>query len=201
MDRLFRCLIVAGVVLTSIPAMAGNLYRYTDDDGTVVLDRTIPPEFVSRGYTVLDEMGNILKVVEPALTPEERTRQKEAERRAELQKARDQELLKLYRSSSDVERAMAAWMSRLDVEIHLKRNQMAIKQSEYNEYQSQAADLERVGKPVTQEILDEMALIQTEIDRIQLSIDSIDQRKKEDRVMFELDKKRVIELTSPNTTP
>lgn len=43
---------------------------------------------------------------------------------------------------------------------------MAIRRSEYNELQSEAADLERVAKPVTQELLDNMAAVQAEIDRV-----------------------------------
>lgn len=199
MDRTFLALSLAlSCVLTlflSQTAFAANLYRYTDDNGTVVLDRSIPPEFVSKGYQVLDESGHVIKTVAPALTPEELARKKDAERRAELQLARDEELLKLYRSASDVDRAMASWMSRLDVEISLKRNQMAIKRSQYNDLQSEAADLERQGKPVSQEILNKMNEVQEDIDRIQASIEVIEARKKEDQVMFELDKQRVMELT------
>ena len=51
---------------------------------------------------------------------------------AERQRTRDQELLKLYRSPKDVDRAMKTWLSRMDMEVRLKRNRIRIKEKEYD---------------------------------------------------------------------
>lgn len=186
---------LVSLLLVAMQLQAANLYKYLDENGTVVLDRSIPPEYVHKGYTILDEQGNVLKVVPPALTEAELVKQKEAERRAAMQEARDKELLKLYRSADDVDRAMGTWMNRLDVEISLIKNRLAIKRSELADLQSQAADLERVGKEVDQPLLDSMAVVQDEINLILSAIDDIEQRKAQDKLMFEEDRARVIELT------
>jgi len=190
-----RFILLSLIISSSANILAANLYRYIDESGTVVLDRTIPPELVSNGYVILNEQGTVLKIVSPALTEEEKAAARAEQQRVAIQEARDKELLKLYRSPDDVDRAMLAWTSRLDVEISLKKNQMAIKRSELADIQSEAADLERVGKPVTPEILARIAVVQAEIETINSDIEQVKKRRQEDIFMFELDKIRVTELT------
>ena len=36
-----------------------DLYRYIDDKGVTVLDSRVPPQFISRGYEVLDSQGRV----------------------------------------------------------------------------------------------------------------------------------------------
>ena len=53
--RLPKCALLALLpVLAATPAAAADLYRYINDEGNVVVDYTVPPEFVSRGYEVLN---------------------------------------------------------------------------------------------------------------------------------------------------
>lgn len=182
-------------------AQGANLYRYIDDNGTVVLDRSIPPEYVSKGYVILNEQGAVLKIVPPALTENQKLKLRAEKQRVAIEEARDKELLKLYRSPEDVDRAMNAWMSRLEVEISLKKNQLSIKRSELAEIQSEAAELERTGKTVTPEILQQLAVVDVEIKEIIASIDLVKQRIEEDTFMFELDKARVSEITGIKAKP
>lgn len=195
MNSFMKKIIVCLILSSATNLMAANLYRYIDENGTVVLDRTIPPHFVSKGYAILNEQGTVLKIVPPALTEKEKIAARAEQQRVAIQEARDKELLKLYRSPEDVDRAMLAWTSRLDVEISLKRNQLAIKRAELSDIQSEAADLERVGKTVTPEILARISEVQKEIETIESDIQLVQKRRKEDIFMFELDKARVTEIT------
>ncbi|AJQ93127.1 hypothetical protein [Gynuella sunshinyii] len=182
------------VFMTAGWTAAANLYRYTDQNGTLVLESMIPPEFVSKGYEILNEQGQVLKVVPPAPSAEELAKKKAEQERLEMQSARDAELMKLYRSPEDVDRAKASWMSRLDVEIKLKRNQLTIRQTELDELRSQAASLERVNKPIPEALLQQMQEVQSLMEAINVDIQKVEARKVEDEKQFELDKQRVAEL-------
>ncbi|WP_428241349.1 hypothetical protein [Gynuella sp.] len=187
----FVCIVV---FMTAGWTAAANLYRYTDQNGTLVLESMIPPEFVSKGYEILNEQGQVLKVVPPAPSAEELAKMKAEKERQEMQSARDEELMKLYRFPEDVDRAKASWMSRLDVEIKLKRNQLTIRQTELDELRSQAAALERVNKPVPETLLQQMQEVQALMETINVDIQKVEARKVEDDKQFELDKQRVAEL-------
>jgi len=41
-----------------------DIYRYTDERGVIVLNRQgVPPQYVDKGYQVLNEHGRVIKVV------------------------------------------------------------------------------------------------------------------------------------------
>ena len=85
---------------TAVPT---ELYRYTDKNGRVVLDRLgVPPEYVSQGYEVLNDKGRVIRVVPPAPSLEERQRQAEEKAKA----SSDAQLLRIYSEPADVDRAL-----------------------------------------------------------------------------------------------
>ena len=56
-------------VLLPALAGAGELYRYVNDKGVIVLDRQgVPPEYIGKGYDVLSDQGRVVRVVPPAPT-------------------------------------------------------------------------------------------------------------------------------------
>lgn len=98
----------------ALPAWAQNIYRYEDSSGRTVFNATIPPEFVSKGYTVLNSRG---QVVPPAPSAEEvAALRAEAEARRRQQEA-DALLLRLYRSPEEVERKRDERLTQLDTQI------------------------------------------------------------------------------------
>ena len=110
--RLIRCSLLLGLLLPVV-ASAVELYRYTDERGTTVLSRQgVPPEHIGRGYQVLNEQGRVIRVIPPAPTAEEL-------RRMQLEKARalsDVQLLRLYSTPEDVERARQRKLAELRME-------------------------------------------------------------------------------------
>ncbi|MEX2321643.1 MAG: hypothetical protein WD668_09810, partial [Saccharospirillum sp.] len=113
------------------------------------------------------------------------------EQRVQEERVRDAELVKLYRSPGDVERAMGIWLSRLDMEIRLKNNRIDTLRSEFNTLQSQAANQERAGQAVDAELLTQMAEIEAEIAEYQAEIDEVEARKTEAREDFTADRERM----------
>lgn len=175
-------------------ASAQQFYRWTDEEGKLNIQSSIPPEMVSKGYEVIDESGTVLKVVAPELSEAEKRAQETAAVNAEMRRARDEELLKLYRSPSDVDRAMKTWLSRMDMEIRVKSNRIRIKENEYNTLQERAANQEKAGQEVSEALVDEMSTIQLEIETYQHEIREVELRQEESRSVFLRDRARMVEL-------
>lgn len=113
-----RCLMALGLVLQGLsfgaqaaPGGAVELYRYVNDKGVVVLDRQgVPPQYIGKGYQVLNDQGRVIRTVPPAPTAEE-LRQRKA---AQAQASSDAQLLRLYSSLEDVDRARERRLAELD---------------------------------------------------------------------------------------
>ena len=52
----------------SVSADARELFRYKNENGSLVLSHTIPNERVKDGYDIVDEYGNLVRRVEPQLS-------------------------------------------------------------------------------------------------------------------------------------
>ena len=98
---LTRCTLLCSLLLP-LSGVAAELYRYVDDKGVTVLSRQgVPPEFIGKGYEVLNDQGRVLRVIPPAPTPEEFARMQADKARA----SSDAQLLRLYTNLDDVDRA------------------------------------------------------------------------------------------------
>lgn len=173
---------------------AQQYYRWVDKNGNTNIQSSIPPGSVAGGYEIIDENGVVLKVVEPQISEAEKRARETAAVNAEMRRARDEELLKMYRSPSDVDRTMKTWLSRMDMEIRVKLNRIRIKENEYNTLQERAANQEKAGQEVTSELLNEMKEIQQVIEQYRLEIQEVELRQAESRSVFMRDRDRMVEL-------
>lgn len=153
-----------------VTAKSGQMYRYRNVEGNVVVDYQVPVEYVGRGYEVLNDEGIVIKVVPRELTEDEREA-KDAEQvreeaaRAEEERLRkwDESLMLRYSTVEDIEAARDRALRDLKIRISiLKGNRRSLKQSVEN-YQAQAADMERAGQDVDMERLREIENLQGEI--------------------------------------
>lgn len=188
-NRLIALLLTLSLI--PLAADARQFFRYKDADGQTVINSSIPPEFVKNGYEIIDDKGVVLREVAPQLSEEEIRNRRAEEQRVQEERVRDAELVKLYRSPGDVDRAMRTWLSRLDMEIRLKDNRIDILRTEFNALQSQAANQERAGQAVDAELLTQMAEIEAEIADYQAEIDHVEARKTEAREDFAADRERM----------
>ena len=111
-------------------AAPAELYRYQNELGVTVVDWTIPAAYVSDGYEVLSESGQVVRVVPPAKTETERERDAAAERAREAeaaaeaaQLARDTFLLRRYSTVEDIEAARDRSLRELDIRIAILNSQ------------------------------------------------------------------------------
>jgi hypothetical protein len=180
---------------------AGEMYRYIDDQGKVAIGYHVPVEDVKRGYEVLNEDGMVIEVVPRELTEEERNdrdaqERLEAEATAEIERLRawDESLLLKYSTVEDIEASRKRALSSLLINVSiLKSNTRSLKQQVEN-YQAQAADIERRGGTVDVERLVAIEDLQSEIEATERSIA---ERNKETEVVeaeYQLDIQRFEQL-------
>ena len=177
--------------LLAATAAQAELYRYVDDKGVVVLDRHgVPPQFIGRGYEVLNDQGRVTQVVPPAPTAQERKLLLEAKARAET----DAQLLRLYASVADVERAKARRLSELDSIIGITRGNLQSLRTQQANLQSQAANHERAGRKVPEQLLVQIDNLAKEQASLRRDVERYKQTRKQAEVSYGLERERVAEL-------
>ena len=192
--------LVSALLLVAPGAESRNLYRYTNAEGTTVVDYQVPAEYVANGYEVLNEKGAVIQVVPRELTEAERevrnAQQLQEERaRAEEQRLRewDESLLLRYSTVADIEAARERALRDLRIRVNiLKSNKRSLRQQVEN-YQTQAADIERRGQQVDAERLrviedlqDEIAITDRAIGDRQREIEEVSQAYQQDIERFEM---------------
>jgi len=107
-----------------------ELYRYQNEAGVTVVDWAIPAAYVGSGYEVLNESGQIVRVVPPAKTDTELERDAVAARAQEAEAAaqaaqleRDTFLLRRYSTIEDIEAARDRSLRELDIRIAILSGQ------------------------------------------------------------------------------
>jgi hypothetical protein len=168
-------LLLALVTATGLSAAGQQrFYRYQDDHGVTVLNNTIPPEFVRRGYEVVDAHGRVVRTVPPAKSEEEiaaeqaararrEAERREAERRAREQAEKDQRLLITYVSESDLVSMRDSKLAVLESQIRLAQEKIERLRAQLKQQQTAAANHERAGRAVPGNLLDDIASIRQQI--------------------------------------
>nr|WP_232196944.1 DUF4124 domain-containing protein [Thioalkalivibrio sp. ALJ24] len=112
------------------PAVAGDVHRWVDDDGTVHYSHTPRPEASDRERQVYDRHGFLREVVPPPPTVEEREARAEEERRAEAgdndsaeRDARRRQLERAYDSLGEIERQRKQRLEALENNVRLSERQ------------------------------------------------------------------------------
>lgn len=185
-----RTLLLLAVICPAL-ASAAELYRYVDERGVIVLDRHgVPPQHISRGYQVLNEQGRVIRVVPPAPSAEEFAR-------LQAQKARDAsdaQLLRLYASVEDVERAETRKLAELGSVIGLARGNLQSIQNQRSSLQKQAANHERAGRNVPDNLLAQIKNLETEEQSLLRDLTRFEKARVDAEVSFANDRQRIAEL-------
>ncbi len=195
-------ILVLMMLMTATSALAGNLYRYENDQGVMVINSTVPPEFVHKGYDVLSSSGRLIQHVPRALSKEELAI-KSAEEQAAMDKVRqdaaDKKLLTIFSSPEDAERARDRKIEAIDVYINVTKGNILKLQGDFNIAQSQAAERERAGQTVPDFLVNSMDSLRRQIEQAEVSIGEKEKEKDAtmaeyakdiDRLHFLLDKHR-----------
>ncbi|MGX5217053.1 MULTISPECIES: DUF4124 domain-containing protein [Pseudomonas] len=189
-----RCCLLSLCLLLSVTANAGDLlYRYTDSKGGIVISRQgVPPEFISKGYDILNDQGRVVQVIAPAPTLEERQRLLKEKARA----SSDAQLKRLYSSPEDIDRARDRKLAELDGVISVARSNLQSVRTQQANYQAQAADFERSGRDVPESLLVQINNQKVEQKRLIDDIKRYEAVRKESEASFNADRARFAEIMS-----
>ncbi|AAY35290.1 hypothetical protein [Pseudomonas syringae] len=189
--------LLAVVMLVPMLAQAADapeprLYRYVDSRGVTVIDtQGVPPDYVAKGYEVLNSRGRVVQVVPPAPTAEQ-IRQSEADKR---QAAADAQLLSLYSSVAEVDRMKARKLAELDALVGVALGNIQGLAAQQRSLQGQAADLERAGRPVQQALVDQLNDLRDQQQKLQADIAGYQAARVKAEADFAVDRARVQRLT------
>lgn len=171
------------------------IYRYKNNQGVTVMDATIPPEYVPKGYEVLTRSGKVIKVVAPSLEGEE-AEQARAERLLREEQTRiDVQLRRSYSNVKDIDAAKARNLESLRGNIKILEANKSTAEGRLQTSLARAAELERSGRKVPEDVLKNIGSLEQEIKNIQLQIKQreVEYQSVSDR--FDQDRKRFMEIT------
>lgn len=201
--RSYAISVAASLVLLSAACtvQARDMYRYINDQGNVVVGYQVPTTDVKKGYEILNEDGIVIEVVPRELTEEEReniSAQQKILEAAEAEKERlrlwDESLLLRYSTVEDIEAARTRALSSLLINVSiLKSNTRSLKQQVEN-YQAQAADIERRGEEVDVQRLAAIEDLQGEIQSTERSIVDRKQEMEAVKAAYQMDIDRFEQL-------
>ncbi|MEK1938877.1 MAG: DUF4124 domain-containing protein [Pseudomonas sp.] len=188
---IFSMLTFAG---TAAADSSVRFYRYVDAKGVTVLDRQgVPSDLISKGYEVLNDQGRVIQVVAPAPSLEERQRALADKARAST----DAQLLRLYSTPEDVDRAKARKLAELDGVITVARGNLASLKTQQGNLQGQAADMERAGKQVPDHLVAQIENIKAEQVGVEADIQRYVEGRKQAEASFDADRARLLTLLGP----
>lgn len=198
--------VVAGVAALGLLFAASaqaTMYRYTDENGRLVISNTIPQEATKRGYDILSNNGRVVETVAPAPTAEEiaaREAEKERQKQLEIQQEQDRLLLKRFSHPDQAVRAMHRKIRELEGIIQLKRGNISVISSQLDSEQSRAADMERAGRDIPETTLEKIRRLEAQIRDIEREISAQRQDIGEMKRAYEEDIKRLEEITGETRT-
>ncbi|WP_282349450.1 DUF4124 domain-containing protein [Pseudomonas sp. PS01301] len=192
----WRAVVVAAFGLLPVLAVAAQapvmlLYRYVDSRGVTVLDRQgVPPEYVGKGYQVLNQSGRVVQTVPPAPTAEEiRLKQQ-----AQVQSQADAQLLDRYPSLEELDKASARRRAEIDALIAVATANVQTLQGQQTALQGQAAAQERAGQEVSTSMLDQLRDVQAQIIDAQARIAKLQQTRSEADAGFAQQRTQLVKL-------
>ena len=176
-----RFTVLVGAVilcLSSLNAVAKPVYRYMNEKGVLVINDKVPPEFVAKGYDILD--GNSLTLIQRVprqLSDEEIKLHNTEESRARLKQEEerrlqtwDESLLLRYSSTDDIEAAQKRAVQDLQIRISILKSNLVTIKSQIEREQEKAADIERRGMAVPEEMAKNIHILKLEIEDTEQSI-------------------------------
>lgn len=156
-------------------AYAGNLYRYKNSRGFVVLDDRLPAEYVSNGYEVLSKSGRLIKVV-PAHIDKPLVDTKQQELADEKRHQEDKYILASYGSREEIQNTGGRKLQLLEREIKIVEQNLADTRAQRAKDRARAANYQRSGKSVPDSIKAVLVHLEEEENK---AVSLLDARRKE----------------------
>lgn len=199
MRKLLVILAIGMMFAQGVAAQANKtakvIYRYKNSEGVTVMDSNIPAEFVSKGYEIVSISGKVIEVVPPAPEGEAAQRALEEKQLREQREREDVQLRRSYSNVGDIDAAKQRNLESLRGNINILGANLHSANKRLQDYQSQAAAIERSGRQLPEDLLKSISNLTQEEKDIQLQIQQREQEYSEMSKKFDEDRKRFIEIT------
>jgi hypothetical protein len=169
MKRYWLCVVVLACGAST--ANAGAIYKCKNEKGEIYYSQTFDRSRCAGGGAQMNEQGMAVKQIERVKTPEEIAAEKakaEAEAEARRVKAKqdhdDMVLMTSYPGEEDLLRAHQQEIDVIDTVIATTQLQIQSQQKSLTELLASAAEAERAGRPVTQDVSDNISTVRQRIE-------------------------------------
>lgn len=187
-------------------AFAKKMYRWVDEHGETIYSDQVPPEHSQYRRESINEKGRVLEVTEQAKTKEQQeldnrlnALKKAQEKVIAQQAAHDKVLLSTFRNLNDMQASLYAKMQSLDAQRNVAQGNLKRLENQLEMQQKKAAELERNGKKVPKNLLDEIKQTEAQIQVAYAEITKHIEKKNQEKAEFEADIERFKFLTQENT--
>jgi hypothetical protein len=166
-DHLWR--LVSVICLLAMPVKqlsAVELYKYRNADGNFEVSNAVPANLASKGYTVVNTQGQILRVIAPQMTAAE------LQKKAALDKLNEEklavikwedELMLRYSSPADVEYARDQKTRAIETMVASTLLNIDRLKVQKRQLENQAANMERAGQALTPQLLRNLDIVEEQI--------------------------------------
>lgn len=196
------CLLVL-LVGTAGSSVAATYKCWTNDEGVRECGQTVPPEYSQQRIEVLNDRGIVIRVEEPAKTPEQLEAEKRAEEQRKLeeqrkaeQRRRDRVLLNTFTTERDLRLYYQDKITAIQSLINIIRSNKDSLGEKLNELQKRAANMERRGEKLSDNLLQEMEQVKRQIKNNNDQIKEKQQELNDINKRFEKELDRFQELTA-----
>ena len=170
--------ILPAVLLFSIDtAHAAKLYKWVDEQGVMHFSDKIPPQEIKREHQEIDKSGLETKTIEAEKTPEQIAEERrqlaikaEQDRLAQERAEQDRILLDTYSSEDEIIDARNRQLATMEATNQLTHGSIESLTVKLQEQTRNAADYERRGQEVPQDVLKEIDDIKSQIEQHRASI-------------------------------
>lgn len=159
----------------------GVLFRYKNEQGTLVTSHILPPEMAYLGYQIVTVGGDVLQTVAPAPTEAE----KDKILQAIEQEKYDKLLLLRYGTLAELLKAQKRKIAEMEAKRSVLLSNQTNMKSQISAEQSKAANFERQGKPVPELTLSAMEALWGNLERTEDQIRTISGELEDERVRYE----------------
>jgi hypothetical protein len=149
----FFVVIPALFLTATAVSQAAGIKKWVDENGVTHYGTSVPPQYMDREHSELNQHGIEVRRVDRAKTEQELEREKalqalreEQQRLLEEQQERDRILLSLYRNEDDLVMARDGKIAQLDGQIRLNHAEIRRLKGRLSDFQGLAAAAERRGK-------------------------------------------------------
>lgn len=184
-------------------ALAGKLYKWTDEKGVVHYSETMPTEAKDRSSTEIDKRGRTLRKNDAALTPdqvraieEDKERRKSEEKQVAEQKRRDNALLNTYTTESEIDDARTRALSGATQALQAIEARQKSSRAKIDGLKKQAGDWKAKGKPVPESLKEELAAADREAAKIATELQTKETEIANLKQKYDYDKNRFRELVA-----